>query len=205
MQSPHPSVKSLKEKVLCEIREFPSMMWKGSIVQAKTGCARAAVALALSLLAFVGRAEGADLVIEIPGAGGGDGGHYRLDYRPPHGAPAPNYTVPARAATINFQGLPGTKYHFMLYYSNATFADLLTWNQTIITAPEPPTNLTVSLGRSKQATIGWSPPAHGDYTGFRFKVRYTVTSHARCAANYAHHKSQKGYNYFLNGEHFDFE
>ncbi|KAL0839964.1 hypothetical protein ABMA28_016572 [Loxostege sticticalis] len=58
----------------------------------------------------------------------------------------------------------------MLYYSNATFADLLTWNQTIITAPEPPTNLTVTLGRNKQATIAWSPPAHGDYTGFRFKV-----------------------------------
>lgn len=32
-----------------------------------------------------------------------------------------------------WQGLPGTKYHFMLYYSNVTFADLLTWNQTIIT------------------------------------------------------------------------
>lgn len=85
----------------------------------------------------------ADLVIEIPGStalgGGGagagedDGGHYRLDYRPAHGSPAPNFTVPARASTINFQGLPGTKYHFMLYYSNATFADLLTWNQTIIT------------------------------------------------------------------------
>lgn len=80
----------------------------------------------------------ADLVIEIPGSGGGeaeplDGGHYRLDYRPPQGSPAPNFTVPARASTINFVGLPGTKYHFMLYYSNATFADLLTWNQTIIT------------------------------------------------------------------------
>lgn len=82
-----------------------------------------------------GAARGADLVIEIPGwgAAGAEGAHYRLDYRPPQGSPAPNYTVPARASTINFQGLPGTKYHFMLYYSNATFADLLTWNQTIIT------------------------------------------------------------------------
>jgi hypothetical protein len=79
----------------------------------------------------------ADLVIEIPGSGlGGAEGSYRLDYRPPHGSPAPNYTVPARASTINFQGLPGTKYHFMLYYSNATFADLLTWNQTIITGTD---------------------------------------------------------------------
>ncbi|KAF9421769.1 hypothetical protein HW555_002450 [Spodoptera exigua] len=155
----------------------PSMMWKRSIVQATTGCARATAALAMLLAVFASTWRGAacaDLVIEIPGSVSGDsdadGGHYRLDYRPPHGTPPPNFTVPARANTINFQGLPGTKYHFMLYYSNATFADLLTWNQTIITAPEPPTNLTVTLGRNKQAYISWSPPAHGDYTGFRFKV-----------------------------------
>ncbi|XP_034825166.1 tyrosine-protein phosphatase 10D [Maniola hyperantus] len=169
---------SLEEKVSCEIGESPSMMWMRSIVQAKAGHARAtaAPALALALAVFIalcGAGRGADLVIEIPGWGGAgdaEGAHYRLDYRPPQGSPAPNFTVPARASTINFQGLPGTKYHFMLYYSNATFADLLTWNQTIITAPEPPTNLTVTLGRNKQATISWAPPAHGDYTGFRFKV-----------------------------------
>lgn len=91
---------------------------------------------------MLGQVEGADLVIEIPssglegGEGGAEEGHYRLDYRPPHGSPPPNHTVRARASTINFQGLPGTKYHFMLYYSNATFADLLTWNQTIITGIE---------------------------------------------------------------------
>ncbi|CAH0628548.1 unnamed protein product [Chrysodeixis includens] len=178
------TIKSVVLKRKCrEIRQSPSMMWKRSIVQATTGCvtgcARAPAALALLLFVFASLASGcagADLVIEIPGSGAGDaeapggGGHYRLDYRPPHGSPAPNFTVPARASTINFVGLPGTKYHFMLYYSNASFADLLTWNQTIITAPEPPTNLTVTLGRNKQATISWSPPTHGDYTGFRFKV-----------------------------------
>lgn len=49
--------------------------------------------------------DGADLVIEIPGSGAAEveGGNYRLDYRPPHGSPAPNFTVPARASTINFQ------------------------------------------------------------------------------------------------------
>ncbi|XP_032511666.1 tyrosine-protein phosphatase 10D isoform X3 [Danaus plexippus] len=165
----------LEEKVSCEIRESPSMMWKRSIVQARAGYTRhyAAMILVLALFTLLNfHVEAADLVIEIPGWGaeGADGAHYRLDYRPPQGSPAPNFTVPARASTINFQGLPGTKYHFMLYYSNATFADLLTWNQTIITAPEPPTNLTVTLGRNKQATISWSPPAHGDYTGFRFRV-----------------------------------
>lgn len=44
---------------------------------------------------------------------------------------------------------------------------------SVSAAPEPPTNLTVTLGRNKQATISWAPPAHGDYTGFRFKVRTT--------------------------------
>ncbi|CAB3221781.1 unnamed protein product [Arctia plantaginis] len=155
----------------------PSMMWKRSIVQATAVRSRsAALGLLLAVTLCTWRGGGcADLVIEIPGSGGGDsapldGGQFRLDYRPPQGTPAPNFTVPARASTINFQGLPGTKYHFMLYYSNATFADHLTWNQTIITAPEPPTNLTVTLGRNKQAAISWSPPTHGDYTGFRFKV-----------------------------------
>lgn len=52
-----------------------------------------------------GGARGADLVIEIPGSGAAaaEGGRYRLDYRPPHGSPAPNFTVEARASTINFQ------------------------------------------------------------------------------------------------------
>lgn len=111
----------------------------------------------------------ADLVIEVPGAAGDSGGHYRLDYHPPEGEPRPNFTVPARANTINFQGLPGTKYHFMLYYSNSS-GELLTWNQTITTAPEPPTNVSVALGGNKQATVSWRPPLHGDYSGFRFKL-----------------------------------
>ncbi|GBP07497.1 Tyrosine-protein phosphatase 10D [Eumeta japonica] len=147
-----------------------TVMWKKQIVQANYSVAFLAFLGVLTIL-VVG-VGAADLVIEIPGGGGGEaeGARYRLDYRPPEGSPAPNFTVPARASTINFQGLPGTKYHFMLYYSNATFADLLTWNQTIITAPEPPTNLTVTANKSKQATISWRPPAHGEYTGFRFRV-----------------------------------
>ncbi|CAH2062689.1 unnamed protein product, partial [Iphiclides podalirius] len=173
----------LEEKVPCEIREWPSMMWKKWIVQAKAVARKAwnpclvrVAAIILVITVFAGcvrGASGADLVIEIPASGAGaeaEGARYRLDYSPPHGSPAPNFTVPARASTINFQGLPGTKYHFMLYYSNATFADLLTWNQTIITAPEPPTNLNVTQGRNKKTIITWSAPAHGDYTGFRFKV-----------------------------------
>ncbi|XP_073967535.1 uncharacterized protein [Choristoneura fumiferana] len=187
MRLSHGYVGCEEEKVSCETFKSPSMMWKRSIVQARAARARPAApapprrarwpcccwrwyvaAGRVGLRALRGPGD------RDPGlgrgGGGGGAGQYRLDYRPPHGSPAPNFTVPARASTINFQGLPGTKYHFMLYYSNATFADLLTWNQTIITAPEPPTNLTVALARNKQATIAWAPPAHGDYTGFRFKV-----------------------------------
>lgn len=47
------NVEDLEEKVSCEIRESPSMMWKGTIVQAKAGCARAVAALALGLVVFV--------------------------------------------------------------------------------------------------------------------------------------------------------
>ncbi|XP_068628161.1 tyrosine-protein phosphatase 10D [Battus philenor] len=161
----------VEEKVSCEIREWPSMMWKKCIVQAQR-VARVVVLIAV-LAEMVRGAAAADLVIEIPASGAGAeaaGARYRLDYTPPEGSPAPNFTVPAQASTINFQGLPGTKYHFMLYYSNATFAELLTWNQTIITAPEPPTGLNVTQGRNKKTVITWAPPAHGDYTGFRFKV-----------------------------------
>ncbi|XP_075972305.1 protein tyrosine phosphatase 10D [Anticarsia gemmatalis] len=168
----------LKRKCREIEQSSPSMMWKRSIVQATAEWSRGAAALALLLAVCASTWRGvdcADLVIEIPGSGGGDaepqdGGHYRLDYWPAQGDPSPNYTVAAGASTIKFQGLPGTKYHFMLYYSNSTFPDLLTWNQTITTAPEPPTNLTVTLGRNKQATISWSPPTHGEYSGFRFKV-----------------------------------
>lgn len=49
------NVEDLREKVSCEIRESPSVMWKGTIVQAKAGCARAAAALALGLVIFIVR------------------------------------------------------------------------------------------------------------------------------------------------------
>lgn len=113
-------------------------------------------------------------MIEIPGgaeqSGSEQGGRYRLDYRPPEGSPAPNFTVPARAATINFQGLPGTEYRFLLYYSNETLSELLTWNQSIVTAPEPPADLNVVPGKGKTAAVTWRAPARGGYSGFRLRV-----------------------------------
>lgn len=80
--------------------------------------------------------HGADLVIEIPGNNGQDDSFYRLDYYPPHGYPAPNTTIASRdiGAEIQFShGLPGTKYSFWLYYTNATHHDWLTWTVSITT------------------------------------------------------------------------
>ncbi|CAH2062693.1 unnamed protein product, partial [Iphiclides podalirius] len=134
----------------------------------------AAVALLIAAFAECVRGEeDADLVIEIPPYGSGAdtiSGRYRLAYSPPYGSPAPNFTVPANGPNIYFQGLPGTKYHIRLYYSNTTSIDLLTWNQTITTAPEPPTDLNVTQGRNKKTIITWSAPAYGDNTGFRIEV-----------------------------------
>lgn len=79
----------------------------------------------------------ADLAIQIPGNLNLDlDGIYRLDYSPPHGVPAPNTTIASRdiGDVIEFsQVLPGTKYHFRLYYSNNTRHDLLTWTASITT------------------------------------------------------------------------
>jgi cadherin 5 type 2 (VE-cadherin) len=78
----------------------------------------------------------ADLVIEIPGNNGQDDSYYRLDYYPPYGHPAPNTTISSRDIGDEIQfsnGLPGTKYSFWLYYTNATHHDWLTWTVSITT------------------------------------------------------------------------
>lgn len=80
---------------------------------------------------------GADLAIEIPGNLGQEGSSYRLDYQPARGRPPPNSTFFSKdivGDVIQFsQGLPGTKYEFWLYYSNATVNDILTWSASITT------------------------------------------------------------------------
>jgi receptor-type tyrosine-protein phosphatase beta len=78
----------------------------------------------------------ADLVIEIPGNNGQDDSFYRLDYYPPYGSPEPNTTIPSRDIGDEIQfssALPGTKYSFWLYYTNATHHDWLTWTVSITT------------------------------------------------------------------------
>lgn len=125
------------------------------------------------ILNLVPPTSSADLVIEIPGNLGQPRSRFRLDYRPPHGAPPPNTTIEARdiGRVIHFSdGLPGTNYQFRLYYSNDTLDDLLTWTASITTAPDPPMNLSVIVRGGMQVTITWSPPLKGQYSSFKLKI-----------------------------------
>lgn len=63
---------------------------------------------------------------------------YRLDYFPPFGYPVPNTTIASKDIrdAIKFsQALPGTKYDFWLYYSNATH-NTLTWTANFTTGTD---------------------------------------------------------------------
>ncbi|ENN80085.1 hypothetical protein YQE_03484, partial [Dendroctonus ponderosae] len=108
-------------------------------------------------------ASAAELVIHIPGNLGQEGVVYRLDYYPPFGYPAPNTTIASKDIrdVIKFsQALPGTKYDFWLYYSNATH-NTLTWTANFTTG-------------GKQAFFSWSPPSQGSYTSFKLKINALV-------------------------------
>ncbi|KAF5292505.1 hypothetical protein FQR65_LT01650 [Abscondita terminalis] len=114
----------------------------------------------------------AELVIHIPGNLGQDGVVYRLDYYPPHGYPSPNTTIASKDIrdVIKFsQALPGTKYDFWLYYSNATH-NTLTWTANFTTVPDPPSNLSVSVRSGKTAIITWNPPVQGSFSSFKLKI-----------------------------------
>lgn len=79
----------------------------------------------------------ADVVIQIPPERVRDqDGYYRLDYWPPQGIPQPNTTfTPSQvvAGVKLTRALPGTKYDFQLYYTNATINDYPTWTASITT------------------------------------------------------------------------
>ncbi|XP_043267238.1 tyrosine-protein phosphatase 10D isoform X2 [Venturia canescens] len=131
--------------------------------------------LAIILVILTKVTYSADLAIEIPGNLNQGGSRYRLVYSPGVGFPRPNTTIAATDIdedVINFRdGLAGTKYEFWLYYSNDTLQDWLTWTASITTAPDPPSNLTVTVRNGKSAIVSWAPPAQGNYTGFRLRVQ----------------------------------
>lgn len=48
---------------------------------------------------------------------------------------------------------------------------IIIYNQYYIClAPDPPTNLTVTVKGGKTAQVQWSPPVLGNYNGFKLKV-----------------------------------
>ena len=44
-------------------------------------------------------------------------------------------------------------------------------NAVRFAAPDPPSNLTVSVRTGKTAIVYWAPPAQGNYSGFRLRVQ----------------------------------
>ncbi|XP_046394393.1 tyrosine-protein phosphatase 10D isoform X1 [Ischnura elegans] len=146
------------------------------------GCLPVRLLVGFSLAALLNVCLCADLVIQIPGnisnggrggVGGRGGSTYRLDYTPPHGYPPPNTTFTASdiGDVIQFsKGLPGKNYDFWLYHTNSTVKNLLTWTASIITTPDPPSNLSVFVESGKTAQVTWSAPAQGGYSSYRLKV-----------------------------------
>lgn len=139
-------------------------------------------------------------MIEISDVNKQQDGFYRLVYDPPYGYPPPNTTISSREIGDSIQfsnGLPGTNYNFWLFYTNQTHRDWLTWRVSITTgkystlsrlenkqvrnlrrinfsispkAPDPPSNLSVTVRSGKNALITWSPPTQGNYSSFKLKI-----------------------------------
>ena len=134
--------------------------WKGVVI--------------LVMFAMVSRDKAADLVIRVPETSTQQKeGYYRLDYTPPVGSPASNTTFKLSdlGDAINFsEGLPGSEYNFYLYYSNSSITDSLIWTASIMTAPDPPTKLTVDVHSGTQARLEWRPPKLGKYSKFKLQL-----------------------------------
>ncbi|XP_042885464.1 tyrosine-protein phosphatase 10D-like [Penaeus japonicus] len=137
-------------------------------------CRRRITVLIFVISSVLAKTWSADVVIQIPSERVREqDGYYRLDYWPPQGSPPPNSTfTPAQVvAGVNLtRALPGTKYDFQLYYTNATINDYPTWTASITTVPRPPTNLTIQSKKGKVVYVTWEPPSIGEYTAFKLKV-----------------------------------
>lgn len=55
--------------------------------------------------------------------------------------------------------------------SRFLWRDQLKYNFLLSIAPDPPSNLTVSVRNGKTAIVYWSPPAQGNYSGFRLRTQ----------------------------------
>ncbi|XP_066970331.1 tyrosine-protein phosphatase 10D-like [Macrobrachium rosenbergii] len=135
---------------------------------------RAIIACLFAVTALVQKVTSEDVFLPIPSELIFDeGGHYRLDYRPPYGNPPPNSTFSPLRVADGIQltrVLPGTRYDFRLYYKNDSFTDYLIFEDSITTVPPPPSNLTIDVRGGRSALVSWDPPGTGSYTGFKLKV-----------------------------------
>ncbi|KAK8744117.1 hypothetical protein OTU49_001005 [Cherax quadricarinatus] len=136
---------------------------------------RARIILCLCVVStLITQSVSAEVVIRIPAERVRDqDGYYRLDYWPPQGNPLPNSTFTPTQVSEGIQltrALPGTKYDFQLYYTNATINDYPTWTASITTVPSPPSNLSIQVRGGKNALVSWDPPVIGGYSGFKLKV-----------------------------------
>ena len=87
-----------------------------------------------------------------------ENGVFRLGYRPPTGFPAPNVLIPSNISEIEFQGLPGTKYDFQLYYSNLSISDKLTWATSLTMPGQAPKNIHRGEDSSDSNSVSISVP-----------------------------------------------
>ncbi|XP_076348974.1 tyrosine-protein phosphatase 10D-like isoform X1 [Tachypleus tridentatus] len=100
-------------------------------------------------------------------------GLFQLNYLPPRGYPAPNFTFIAEEAAggiVISDAQPGTEYTFYLYYTNSSFVSWLLWSSVITTEPDPPASLSVKPFPGKIVDLSWDPPAEGEYSGYQMTI-----------------------------------
>lgn len=51
-----------------------------------------------------------------------------------------------------------------------SFLEKYNQNIYLVSAPDPPSNLSVQVRSGKTATISWSPPSQGNFTSFKIKI-----------------------------------
>ena len=130
----------------------------------------------LVILKFFHYSQTLDLILRIPEellSLKTVNGNFRLDYTPNLGYPIANTTFEAKEIKdmIEFTDiLPGSEYHFNLYFSNSSLADWLTWNASILTTPDPPFNMSVEIQDGKNVLIKWDPPVDGNFTGIELNL-----------------------------------
>lgn len=90
----------------------------------------------------------------------------RRDFR----APTTTFgsTTPTKHIAIGWRGAYQSP-QVNVERSSATFS-AFRWHNFVFIAPDPPSNLSVSVKSGKIALITWSPPSQGNFTSFKLKI-----------------------------------